>query len=101
MSVAELEAKALRHWKKWLPKKVAALRAEGKLEEAVRGSALLAQDQIEHLMKYRHYREHEAEEVALHEFILLRPEGDGLEDWERKELAALERAHQKNPPAAP
>jgi hypothetical protein len=74
MSVAALEAKALRHWKKWLPEKVAALRAEGTLQEAVRGAALLAQDEIEHLMKYRHYQEHEAEEVALRQFILLPPE---------------------------
>jgi len=63
MSIAALEAKALRHWKKWLPKKVAALRAEGRLEEAVHGAALLAQDQIEHLMTYRHYPEWAAEEV--------------------------------------
>jgi hypothetical protein len=98
MSVATLEAKALRHWKKWLPKKVAALRAEGKLEEAVRGAALLAQNEIEHLMKYRGYQEHEAEEVALSQFVLLPPEGDGLADWERKELAALDREYRKNPP---
>jgi hypothetical protein len=97
MSVSALEATAIRHWKKWLPKKVAALRAEGKLEEAVRGAALLAQDQIEHLMK-RGYREHEAEEVALKEFILLPPEGGGLADWERKELAAKDREYRKNPP---
>ena len=71
MSVAALEAKALRHWKKWLPNKVAELRKEGQLEEALRGAALLAQDQIEFLMKYRHYQEHEAEEVALRQFILL------------------------------
>ena len=43
MSIAALEAKALRHWKEWLPKKVAALRAEGRLEKAVHGAALLAQ----------------------------------------------------------
>ena len=63
MSIAALEAKALRHWKEWLPKKVAALRAEGRLEKAVHGAALLAQDQIEHLMTYRHYPEWAAEEV--------------------------------------
>jgi len=100
MSIAALEAKALRHWKEWLPKKVAALRAEGRLEEAVHGAALLAQDQIEHLMTYRHYPEWAAEEVALKQFILLPPEGDGLEDWEREELAELEREYRKNPPIA-
>jgi hypothetical protein len=57
VSVAALEAKPLRHWKKWLLKKVAVLRAEGILEEAVRGAALLAQNQIEHLMT-RGYQEH-------------------------------------------
>jgi len=63
MSIAALEAKALRHWKEWLPKKGAALRAEGRLEKAAHGAALMAQDQIEHLMTYRHYPEWAAEEV--------------------------------------
>ena len=42
---------------------MAPLRAEGRLEKAVHGAALLAQDQIEHLMTYRHYPEWAAEEV--------------------------------------
>jgi hypothetical protein len=37
------------------------------------------------------YQQHEAEEVARAEFILLPPEpGAGLEDWEAEELAELE-----------
>jgi len=74
--------------------------AEGRLEKAAHGAALMAQDQIEHLMTYRHYPEWAAEEVALKQFILLPPEGDGLEDWEREELAELEREYRKNPPIA-
>ena len=61
------------------------------------GAALLAQDQIEHLMTYRHYPEWAAQELALKQFILLPPEGDGLTDRERRELATLERARSKNP----
>ena len=37
--------------------------AEGRLEKAAHGAALMAQDQIEHLMTYRHYPEWVAEEV--------------------------------------
>ena len=61
------------------------------------GAALLAQDQIEHLMTHRHCPEWAAGELALKQFILLPPEGDGLTDRERRELATLERAHSKNP----
>jgi hypothetical protein len=35
--------------------------------------------------------------MALPKFILLPPEGDGLEDWEREELAK-EREYRENPP---
>jgi hypothetical protein len=48
MSVEEFKALARKHWEKWLPAKVAALKAEGKLNEALQGAALLAQDQYEH-----------------------------------------------------
>lgn len=49
-------------------------------------------------MSKRHYPDWAAREVALSQFILLPPEGDGLLDWERKELAKMEREYQKNPP---
>ena len=68
---------------------------EGRLNEELQAAANLAQDEIESLMQAG-YSVHEAREVALPEFILLPPEGDGLEDWEREELAEKERDYQKN-----
>lgn len=97
MSVAELTSLARKHWKKWLPQKTAELKIAGNLEEALHGAATLAQAEIEHLMA-KGYQEHEAREVALAQFILLPPEGDGLAGWERKELEKMEREFQKNPP---
>jgi hypothetical protein len=72
-SESQLMAKARVHWAEWLPKKVAELKKEGRLEESLRGAARLAQDEISHLMR-QGYQEHEAEEVALPMFILLKPE---------------------------
>lgn len=98
MSVQELKALARKHWMEWLPKKVAALKAEKRLEEELHGAARLAQAEIEALMQ-RGYQEHEAREVALPMFVLLKPEADaGLSDEDREELAELEREYQKNPP---
>jgi hypothetical protein len=34
VSIPELKALARKHWEEWLPEKVKALRAEGKLDEA-------------------------------------------------------------------
>jgi hypothetical protein len=44
------------------------------------------------------YQEHEAEEVALRQFILLPPEGDGLDEEQQEELDEMEREYQKYPP---
>jgi hypothetical protein len=99
MSVMALTAKARVHWTKWLPEKVADLRADGLLEEALRGAAQLAQNQIDHLMQHRGYSLTKAEEVALSQFILLKPEaGAGQPDWEADELAEREREFRRNPP---
>lgn len=100
MSIPELKAKALRHWKKWLPKKYASLQAEGKLDEAAQGAADLAQQEINFLVRDKGYQEHEAEEVALPKFILLPPEPqeDGLDAEQRRETEQRERDYQKNPP---
>ena len=46
----------------------------GKLTEALHGAASQAQAEIEHLMRYQGYQEHEAREVALSLFILLKPD---------------------------
>jgi hypothetical protein len=98
MSIPELASLARKHWTKWLPQKVAELRASGEPNEALRGAAALAQNEIEHLMK-QGYQEHEAREVALPMFILLPPEpGADEEDWERLELAEKEAEYRRNPP---
>jgi response regulator RpfG family c-di-GMP phosphodiesterase len=94
MSVQELKALARKHWEEWLPETVAELKREGRLNEELQAAANLAQDEIESLMEAG-YSVHEAREVALPNFILLEPEGDGLEDWEREELAEKEAAYQR------
>jgi hypothetical protein len=64
----------------------------------VHGAALLAQDEIDHLMQYQHYSISEAREVALRLFILLPPES-GLEPDElQQELEEKEREYQALPP---
>jgi hypothetical protein len=64
VSIPELKALARKRWEEWLPEKVKALRAEGKLDEALHGAARGAQKQIDHLMQDSHYQEHEAREVG-------------------------------------
>jgi hypothetical protein len=99
MSVPALVAKAREHWSRWLPERVAELKREGRVEESLLGAARLCQKQIDHLMKDRGYREWEAEEVALPQFILVKPEEKAsLQPWERKELAERERELMRNPP---
>jgi hypothetical protein len=58
VSVQELKALARKHWEEWLPERVRELRAEGKLDEALHGAARSAQEQLDHLMRDRHYQEH-------------------------------------------
>jgi hypothetical protein len=99
MSIPELMSLAREHWEKWLPEKVKELRAEGSLQEAIHGAASLAQTEIDHLMKYQGYREHEAREVALPVFILLRPESSAeMSAEERRDHARAESQHRKKPP---
>jgi hypothetical protein len=59
----------------WLPEKVAELKREGRLNEELQAAAVMAQEEIESLMKNSHYSVHESGEVALPQFILLPPEG--------------------------
>lgn len=66
-------AMARKHWKKWLPKRTAALKAEGEFEASVQVAGRQARERVDELMA-RGYQLHEAEEVAFAEFILLRPE---------------------------
>lgn len=93
-----LASKARKHWATWRPKMVADLKAAGQLDEAVQGAATRAQDRIAGLMQ-QGYQQHEAEEVALREFILLAPEPEAEEsDEERAEAAMLEAEYLKAPP---
>lgn len=96
MDRLSLASKARKHWKTWLPKKTAELKAAGEFEEAVQGAALAASRMVQELMS-QGYQAHEAEEVALRQFVLLPPEsGANEQDWEREELAQMEADYQKN-----
>jgi hypothetical protein len=93
MSTDRYAAVARKHWAKWLPSKTAALRANGEFTQAVRTAAKLTQEKVLELMQ-QGYRQHEAEEAAFAEYILLLPEaGAATPAWERDELAALERRY--------
>ena len=92
----DILAKIRKHWTTYLPGKVAELKAEGMLEESMQGAAKLAQAEIDHL-RSQGYQEHEAEEVALKEFVYLQPEeGADEEDWEREERSEMERNYLEN-----
>jgi hypothetical protein len=68
MSVHELKALARKHCEEWLPEKVAELKREGRLNEELQAAAVMAQEEIESLMKNSHYSVHESGEVALPQF---------------------------------
>lgn len=91
----QYKAKARKHWTEWLPEKVAALKAAGELDAALQVAANAARARVDELMA-QGYQLHEAEEVALPEFVLLKPEPKARETPEqRAELAAREKAHRK------
>lgn len=95
MNRMAMESLARKHWAKWLPMKFAQLKASNELGEAIQGAATAANREIEDLMA-QGYQRHEAEEVALPMFILLKPEaGANEEPWERRELAEMERQYCK------
>ena len=93
MDLETLKSKIRKHWTKWLPKKTAQLKTDGEWDEAVQGAALAASREIQDLTS-QGYQAHEAEEVALHLFVLLPPE-ENEDDWEAKELAELEANYQQ------
>lgn len=72
------------------------MKAEGTLNEEIQGAAKLALAEYETL-KAKGYRDHEAEEVILHQFVYLKPE-PGVDDEEDEELAELERKYRANLP---
>jgi hypothetical protein len=95
MSAENYTSMARKHWTKWLPQRVARLNADGQLEQALQTAGKLAQERVLELMP-QGYQQHEAEEVALSEYILLSPESSATQPaWERAELAALEDLYQR------
>lgn len=95
LSVTALMAQARRHWTEWLPEKVAALKEAGKLESELQAVAKMAMQRAQELMAMG-YRVHEAEEVVLAEYILLKPEpGAELADWEVEENERLEQEYRE------
>lgn len=90
MSAERYVAMARKHWTQWLPKRVKQLKADGDWESTLRVVGVRAQERLLELMQ-QGFRQHEAEEVVLHELILLKPEPEAeMPAWERKELAILE-----------
>lgn len=90
MAFQQFLSQARKHWTTYLPAKVAALKAAGELEPALRAAAQAAQERLLELMALG-YQAHEAEAVARAEHLLLPPEaGADVENWEREELAKLE-----------
>ena len=73
MSAIKFKAQARKHWSQWLPERVKSLKEAGELESTLQTAAVNAQNRGLELME-QGYRAHEAEEVALSEFILLKPE---------------------------
>jgi len=80
---------AMDHWRKFLPKMWAELKAEGREIEAMHKAARLAHDKVSLLIR-QGLREDEAEEIVLPELILLPPEikttGSKELDAEMREL---------------
>lgn len=96
MSAQKYLALARKHWTKWLPERVRTLKADGTLEAELQTAARNAQRKVTELME-QGYRQHEAEEVALAEFVLLKPEPTAeMDPWERRELGKLDREYRKS-----
>lgn len=95
MSAQKYAMMARKHWTKWLPSKVADLKAEGQLEATLQTVGKQAAAMVLELME-QGFQQHEAEEVALSELVLLKPEAEAnLEPWEREEEAELDRIYRQ------
>ncbi|MNK61522.1 hypothetical protein D3C87_806830 [compost metagenome] len=95
MSAGRYAAMARKHWTKWLPEKVAELKAAGDWESTLQTRGKWAAERVLELMQ-QGFPQFAAEEVALSELILLKPEPAAeLEPWERAELGKLEAEYQK------
>lgn len=96
MSVQDLASKARKHWATWLPQRTAMLKEAGSFQAETQAAAAMAQDEKDRLMQ-QGYRDHEAEEVVLHQFILLKPEQDSaVPPDQASELAAKEAEYQQS-----
>lgn len=95
MSVANLEAKARKHWETWLPEKTKRLKEAGRFQIEARKAAVRANQTIMDLVRTQGYQVHEAEEVALRAEILLDPEeGAAVDQEQQEELDAMEADYQ-------
>jgi len=93
MDRATLAMMARKHWAEWLPQKTEDLKESGSLNEEIQAAAAAAQKWIQELMASG-YQEHEAAEMALARYILLKPE-ESEDDWESRELAEMEAEYQE------
>ncbi len=95
MATETFHAKAKKHWAEWLPERSEDLKAQGIWQSETRTAAINAQDRMMELIQ-QGYQPHEAEEVALKEFILLPPEPDAaVPPDQAAELRAMEREYQE------
>lgn len=95
MSAERYMSMARKHWKTWLPKMTAELKADGDWESTLQVTGKQAAARVLELME-QGFPQWSAEEVALSELILLKPEvGANQPDWERAELSKLEAEYQK------
>lgn len=89
MSAQRYASMARKHWTKWLPKRVAELKAEGQLDPTLQTVGKQAFEAVLELMQ-QGFQQHEAEEVVLRDLVLLKPEADAaMEPWEREEEKQL------------
>lgn len=72
-TVQELKALAIRHWSQWQPKMVKKLKAENRLNSVALAAAEKTDREIKSLMS-KGFQHHEAEEMVMQRYILLRPE---------------------------
>lgn len=79
MSAQRYQSLARKHWAEWLPNRVKQLKQEGQLEASLQTAGKNAAARVLELME-QGYQQHEAEEVALREFVLLAPEPEADED---------------------
>jgi hypothetical protein len=86
-TVTQLKRIAIEHWADWRPREVKQLVKEGRLHEVALKAAERAFQEIEELRRAG-YQNHEAEEVVMPRYIILKPEKQVKGELER--IASLE-----------